>query len=109
MISSSRAADDAAPPAKAKAKAGAKAAAPKGRLPAHYSDVVNEEQKTKIYAIQAEYDVMIKKLQADLKETMAKRDAAVAAVLTKDQQELVAKNEADSKTKRKAKDAAAAK
>jgi len=95
------AADDAAP--KAKAKAAKDDDSPKGRLPAHYADLVDGEQKDKIYAIQAEYEPQIKQLQTALKEVTAKRDAAIAAVLTPAQQEKLAKVEADMKAKKKAK------
>jgi hypothetical protein len=74
-----------------------------GRLPAYYADLVDGEQRAKIYAIQAEHDPGIKQLQVSLKEAMAKRDAAVAAVLTPAQQEKLAKLEAEAKEKRVAK------
>lgn len=107
-------ADDAAAPAEAKKdKADGKAAREGkgkggkkdagGRLPPYYADVVDGEQRTKIYAIQAEHDPAIKQLQASLKEAMAKRDAAILAVLTPAQQEKLAKLEAEGKEKRAAK------
>ncbi len=76
---------------------------PHGRLPPHYADLVNAEQKAKIYAIQAEHEPEIQKLETALKEARAKRDAAVAAVLTPAQQEQLAKLEAEGKAKRKGK------
>lgn len=87
-----------------KAKGGRKEAA--GRLPAFYADVVDGEQREKIYAIQAEHEPAIKGLQAALKEAMAKRDAAVAAVLSPAQQEKVAKLQAEAKQKRATKEKA---
>lgn len=92
--------------AKAEGKAGKGKGARKeaaGRLPAFYADIVDGEQRTKIYAIQAEHDPAIRQLQASLKEAIAKRDAAVLAVLTPAQQEKLAKLEAEAKEKRAAK------
>jgi hypothetical protein len=71
-----------------------------GRLPPYYADLVDGEQRAKIYAIQAEHDPSIKQLQTALKEAMAKRDAAIAAVLTPTQQEKLAKLQAEGKEKR---------
>jgi colicin import membrane protein len=95
----SSAADEPAP----KAKAAKAEGAAKHQLPDYYADVVDNEQREKIYAIQAEYDPQIKSLTATLDALKAKRKAAYAAVLTPAQQEKVAKAEAEAKTKRKAK------
>jgi hypothetical protein len=59
-VPSSKAADNAAPAAKQKAK-------PRGRLPAYYSDVIDGEQRTKIYAIQDKYDPQFEALRAQMK------------------------------------------
>ena len=93
-------------PAKGKAAAKAKeepakAEPVKGRLPAHYADLpVDDEQRKKIYEIQAEHKAEIQKIQDALDAAKAKRDAAVFAVLTKPQQEKLAKLQADDKSKK---------
>ena len=70
------------PKPKAEAKAKAK---PKGRLPAYYKDVVSEDQKAKIYAIQGKYADEIAALAEQMKAAVAKRDAEVEGVLTAEQ------------------------
>jgi hypothetical protein len=90
----------AAPAADPKAKAVAKDETPGGRLPPYYKGLVDDTQRAKIYAIQAEHDPGIKQLQASVKAATAKRDAAVLAVLTPAQQEKLAKLQAEAKTKK---------
>jgi|GEM_PF-3826877 len=87
------------------AKAPKNAAAPEkpkdtNRLPAHYAGVVNEEQKTKIYAIQNQYDPKIKDLQNQAKTSQQQRDAEIAKLLSPDQAAQVEKAKADAKAKR---------
>jgi Spy/CpxP family protein refolding chaperone len=93
------AADEPAAPAKEK-KAKAKEA--HGRLPMFFDDLVDGEQRQKIYAIQAEHNPEIKKLNTALLEAKAKRDAAIEAILRPDQKEKLAKLQADAKAKGKA-------
>ena len=90
-----------APAAKAKdAKQTKKRAKPRGRLPAYYGKVVDRKQREKIYAIQKTHAAEIKKLQAQLKDLLAKRDTEVAAVLSAEQQAEVAKLVAAAKAER---------
>lgn len=81
---------------------------PKGQLPAHYSKVVDEAQRAKIYELQSQYRTQLDALTAQIIEIKAKRDAAIAAVLTPEQLAKVQKFKADSDAK-KAADAAAKK
>lgn len=81
-----------------KAKAGAKA---KGRLPAYYKDVVTDEQKDQIYAIQAKHAKQIDDLQSQLDAAKAKLNDEIEALLSAEQKEKLAKvkEEADAKKK----------
>lgn len=86
---------------KAKAAAGErKAKAPRGRLPAHYTQVVDEKQRETIYKIQQEYEPKIADLRAQLDKLTKERDGKVAAVLTPEQQKKVADLQAAAKAKR---------
>jgi hypothetical protein len=59
---------------------------PTGRLPAYYAKVgVSDEQRKKIYSVQATYDTQIAALQKQIDELKAKEDAEVVAVLTPEQ------------------------
>jgi len=93
--------------AAATAKAeGAAAKAPakrKGQVPPYYGDVTNEMQKEKIYTLQATYAEKIAAAKAALDAVTAERDAAIAAVLTAEQQAQVAKLKADAEKARKEK------
>ena len=80
----------------------------KGRLPAYYSQVVDEKQRAKIYEIQAKYkkdtepiQEQIDKLEADLKKITDKQKAEIEAVLSKEQKEKLDKLVADAKAKGK--------
>ncbi len=84
-----------------KAKAGAKDKA-KGRLPAYYKDVVSDEQKEKIYAIQAKYEKQIADLQSQLETVRAQQNGEIEALLTPEQKEKVAKERAEADSKKKA-------
>jgi len=55
------------------------------RLPAYYKDVVTPAQREQIYAVQEKYNTQIDKLQAQIRELTAKRDADVEKVLTGEQ------------------------
>jgi len=86
--------------------AGAKKVAkkePKGRLPAHYGAVVNDEQREKIYAINNRYAEQIKPLAAQVKDLNAKRRAEIEAVLTPDQLKEIQRLSDESKSKREKK------
>jgi len=69
-------------PAKATAKKDAKT---KGRLPAYYSQVVSDEQRGKIYEIQAQYRERIDALKAQLAALVKEQDEKINAVLTAEQ------------------------
>ena len=101
------------PAAKAPAAKGAPAAEGKrtkrgGRLPNHYADIVDEAQREKLYEIQAQFEPKLKQLRADLQAATAERDAALAKVLTPEQQAQVDKVKAEAKAKRAAARATAA-
>lgn len=57
----------------------------KGRLPAYYADIVTEEQRDKIYTIQAKHQDKIAELTASLAAANKARDAEIEAVLTPEQ------------------------
>ena|SRR5688500_4706917 len=82
----------------------------KGRLPAYYGKIVSDEQREKIYAIQAKFDSQIESLTAQLETLRKQRDSEVEAVLTAEQKTQVAeaRSAADAKKKKKS-DAPAAK
>ena len=96
-----------APPSlgqEAKRKAAAKEPAKaKGRLPAYYREIVTDEQREKIYALQAKYDSQIEELTQQLEALRSQRDADVEAVLTADQKAKLAevRTAADAKRKKK--------
>jgi hypothetical protein len=77
-------------------------AKPRGRLPAYYSQVVNGQQREKIYSIQQQYEPKITALKAELQAVQDKMNAEVEAVLTPDQLANVKKLNEDAKAKRKA-------
>ena len=72
----------------------------RGRLPAYYGRVVDEEQREKIYAIQRQYAPKIDALKTELAALTAERDEKVAAVLTPEQLQTVDKLKAEAKAKR---------
>jgi hypothetical protein len=59
----------------------------RGRLPAYYGQIVNAEQRQRIYQIQAAYNPQIEALRAEIEALMAKRDAEIRAVLSPAQQQ----------------------
>lgn len=69
------------------AEKGKKAAAEtKGRLPNNYGQVgLSEEQRNKIYALQAKYNGDIEKLEAQIMQLTTQRDMEIFAVLTPEQ------------------------
>ncbi|MCR4412211.1 MAG: hypothetical protein NUV77_07270 [Thermoguttaceae bacterium] len=97
-------ADPANKPAAAKpadAAPGKKARA--GQLPPYYGEVVDDVQRQKIYAIQAEFNAQIKALQAKLDALKKERDDKIEAVLTPEQRKQVNDLRAAAKAKRDAK------
>ena len=84
-----------------KAKAGAKDKA-KGRLPAYYKDVVTEEQRTQIYAIQAKYAKQLEDLQSQIDAVKAKQNGEIEGLLSAEQKEKLAKVKAEADAKKKA-------
>ncbi|REJ86364.1 MAG: hypothetical protein DWQ34_27580 [Planctomycetota bacterium] len=61
---------------------------PRGRLPNHFGKIgVSEEQRLKIYGIQADYNAQVDELLAQVEELRGERDAAIEAVLTPGQRE----------------------
>jgi hypothetical protein len=94
------------PDAKAADKGDAKApkprAKPRGRLPAYYSQVVDGQQREKIYKIQQDYEPKISELKAQLQALQDKLDAEVEAVLRPDQLTKVKELTDAAKQKRKA-------
>jgi TolA-binding protein len=84
-----------------KAKAGAKEK-PKGRLPAYYRELVTEDQKEQIYAIQAKYEKQIGDLQSQLEAMRAKQNGEIEALLSAEQKEKLAKAKAEADAKKKA-------
>jgi hypothetical protein len=66
-------------------------AEPRGRLPDFYNRVVTEQQREQIYGIQKKYKADIDKLEQQLAEVKARRDAEIEAVLSKEQLEQVKK------------------
>ena len=75
-------------------------AEPRGRLPNFYSDVVTEEQREKIYAIQKKYAEELEDLTEQLKALANDGDAEISALLTPEQRDKVAKAAAEAKAKR---------
>jgi hypothetical protein len=60
----------------------AQRAAPRGRLPAHYKDLVSPDQRDEIYAIQAKFNSQIDELEAKIEQLKKQRDEEVEGVLT---------------------------
>ena len=59
----------------------------RGRLPAHYAQVVNEQQRQFIYSLQWRYQQEIRKYEEHLKKLAAHRDQRIYDVLTPMQKE----------------------
>ena len=77
----------------------------KGRLPAYYADIVTEEQKERIYTIQAKHQDKITELTASLAAANKARDTEIEAVLTAEQK-VKLKAAQDEAAAKKAKNAA---
>ena len=78
---------------------------PAGRLPAYFKDVVDEAQRDKIYAIQAEYANRIDRLRQQLTALEDERDERIERVLTPQQQARVEAAREEAKAKKAAKKA----
>ena len=90
---------------KADSKAKVTRKEPKGRLPAYFKDVVSDEQRSKIYAIQEKYAAQIEDLQTQLEDLRKKQSDEIDAVLTKEQLDKVAaQRDAAAASKKKKKD-----
>lgn len=76
-------------PATTEKKEAKERAKPRGRLPNFFSKVVTEEQKEKIYKVQAAHADKIASLSAQMKEELAKQKAEIDAILTPEQLEKV--------------------
>lgn len=71
-----------------------------GQLPPYYRDVVSDEQRQKIYAIQAEYNAQIGELEAKVAQLRKERDAKIEALLTPEQKKRIEDLRAAAKGKR---------
>jgi hypothetical protein len=89
--------------AKSPTKQASKPRKPRGRLPVYYSQVVNEEQRLKIYAIQAQHMQKIADLRAQLATALKAMNSEVETVLTDEQREKVDQLAKEAAEKRKAK------
>jgi hypothetical protein len=81
----------------------------RGRLPAHYGEIVTEAQRLQIYAVQEKYAKQIAAAKQQLEALESKRDAEIEDVLTADQKKKVKKAHEDAAANRKKKAADAAK
>lgn len=73
----------------------------KGRLPAHYGDIVTEAQRQQIYEIQGKYAKQIDALEEQLEALKDKQEAEIAKVLNAEQKTKLKKAQEDAATKRK--------
>jgi hypothetical protein len=75
----------------------------KGRLPAYYADIVSDEQREKIYAIQARHQEKISELNATLLAATKAMNAEIEGVLSAEQKaKLKAAQEEGAAKKKKA-------
>lgn len=87
-------------PAGKEPAAAKKRAEPKGRLPAHFGDVIDSQQRDKIYGIQAKYLAEVKQLQDQIAVLEKRRDEEVQSVLTPEQADKVKQLVDDARSKR---------
>lgn len=82
----------------------------KGRLPPYFAGIVTEEQRQKIYEIQAKYAKDREALEAQLEELRSIESGEIEAVLDAEQKEKLrkAREEAAAKKKKKTPEAKAA-
>ena len=93
------------PAEKGKAALAAAPAKPKGRLPAYYKDIVDDQQRNAIYSIQADYKSKIDALQEQIDKLSAERDTAIENVLSTAQKDKLKKAKEAATTKKKKPDA----
>jgi Spy/CpxP family protein refolding chaperone len=72
-------------------------------LPTYYGSVIDDQQRSKIYAIQDEYAPKINALKEQLDALTTERDTKVSAVLTAEQRAKVEAKKAEAKANRAAK------
>ena len=82
----------------------------RGRLPAHYGDIVSEAQRVQIYAVQEKYAKQIDELKDKLTLLEAQRDREIENVLSAEQKARLKKvqDAAAAQKRKKAADAKAA-
>jgi hypothetical protein len=89
---------------KPKSKPKAKSVARKGEarltLPAHYRDVVTEDQRKEVATVFAKYNTKLAKLKAEIKSLTTERDQALEALLSKEQKEKLAQIKGAAKNRR---------
>ena len=73
----------------------------KGRLPAYYAAVVNDQQRLAIYSIQAKYDQQLAALNEQLQALEKRRDAEIESVLSPEQKLMLKKAQEEAAVKRK--------
>ncbi|MCA9174574.1 MAG: hypothetical protein KDB14_08810 [Planctomycetales bacterium] len=96
-IASVGAAQDAGPAADEKPAAATKF---RGRLPAYFSRIVSQEQRQKIYEIQARFNEQVEALREQIVDLESTRDKEVREVLTPEQKKQVDELLAAAKAKR---------
>lgn len=90
-------------PGQTAAKTEAVRKAPAGRLPNYFGRLgVSNEQRQRIYAIQADYKNEIDALQKQIDDLVAKRDQEIQAILTDIQREQLKKLIAEAEARREA-------
>jgi hypothetical protein len=100
-----RAAEEgAAPPATAAKERQARQ--PAARLPNYYREIVTEEQREKILAIQRQYAAKIDPLRRELEKLTQERNEKIESLLTPEQRKQLAEIRAAAKAKRDAKSSA---
>lgn len=75
--------------------------AAKGRLPPHYSDIVTETQRQKIYLIQHKYAETLAELEAKIAQLQKQRDAEIEGLLDDDQKQRLKQAQEQATAKRK--------
>ena len=91
-------------PAGQQAKTPAKKKKARGRLPSNYGKVgLSDEQRQKIYGVQATYRTQLEELAKQIKALRSKRDAEIEAVLTDAQKQKLAELQEASQKKRDSK------
>lgn len=75
----------------------------KGRLPPYFTDIVTQEQREKIYAIQAKYAKDRETLEMQLEELRSIETGEIEAVLDAEQKEKLKKAREDAAAKKKKK------